>query len=191
MNPTQFNPVIRLQNVPLSSLPGHQLPDSVASRPSRESTRTSSSSVTKIPDTGGYLDPETGDWVSTNSRGDVNSEEENSRHSHSSSRASKNTQVGKSGGKSERLKEKARQWDLAKAIYGDDKAKAKKATNTPSKKPSTNPKKASETPSKTTSKIAHAEPLRERRSSRVERVDYSKMCNLADEQGTSSQECSQ
>ena len=57
--------------------------------------RTSSSSVTKIPDTGGYLDPETGDWVSTNSRGDVtNSEEENSRHSHSSSRASKNTQVG-------------------------------------------------------------------------------------------------
>ena len=50
--------------------------------------RTSSSSVTKIPDTGGYLDPETGDWVSTNS------EEENSRHSHSSSRASKNTQVG-------------------------------------------------------------------------------------------------
>merc|ERR1712241_354668 len=85
MNPTQFNPVIRLQNVPLSSLPGHQLPDSVASRPSRESTRTSSSSVTKIPDTG--------DWVSTNPRGDVtNSEEENSRHSHSSSRASKNTQ---------------------------------------------------------------------------------------------------
>jgi len=90
MNPTQFNPVIRLQNVPLSSLPGHQLPDSVASRPSRESARTSSSSVTKIPDTGGYLDPETGDWVSTNSV--INSEEENSRHSHSSSRASKNTQ---------------------------------------------------------------------------------------------------
>merc|ERR1719342_1079118 len=27
MNPIQFNPVIRLQNVPLSSLPGHQLPD--------------------------------------------------------------------------------------------------------------------------------------------------------------------
>jgi len=189
MNPTQFNPVIRLQNVPLSSLPGHQLPDSVASRPSRESARTSSSSVTKIPDTGGYLDPETGDWVSTNSV--INSEEENSRHSHSSSRASKNTQVGKSGGKSERLKERARQWDLAKAIYGDDKAKAKKATNTPSKKPSTNPKRASETPSKTTSKIANPEPLRERRSSRVERVDYSKMCNLADEQGTSSQECSQ
>ena len=57
--------------------------------------RTSSSSVTKIPDSGGYLDPETGDWVSTctNSRGDLNnSEEENSRHS--SSRAAKNTQVG-------------------------------------------------------------------------------------------------
>jgi len=131
MNPTQFNPVIRLQNVPLSSLPGHQLPDSVASRPSRESARTSSSSVTKIPDTGGYLDPETGDWVSTNSV--INSEEENSRHSHSSSRASKNTQVGKSGGKSERLKERARQWDLAKAIYGDDKAKAKKSNNYPFK----------------------------------------------------------
>ena len=98
-------------------------------------------------------------------------------------------QVGKSGGKSERLKEKARQWDLAKAIYGDDRAKAKKATNTPSKKPSTNPKRASETP-KTTSKFANPEPLRERRSSRVDRVDYSKMCNLADEQGTS-QECSQ
>jgi len=48
--------------------------------------------VTKIPDNGGYLDPETGDWVSTtNSRGDLNnSEEENSRHS--SSRAAKNTQ---------------------------------------------------------------------------------------------------
>jgi hypothetical protein len=92
MNPTQFNPVIRLQNVPLSSLPGHQLPDGVATRPSRESTRTSSSSVTKIPDGGGYLDPETGDWVSTtNSRGDPNnSEDENSRHS--SSRAAKNTQ---------------------------------------------------------------------------------------------------
>ena len=95
-------------------------------------------------------------------------------------------QVGKSGGKSERLKERARQWDLAKAIYGDEKAKAKKATITPSKKPSTY-----KTPSKTTSKIANPEPLRERRSSRVERVDYSKMCNLADEQGTSSQECSQ
>lgn len=49
--------------------------------------------MTKIPDNGGYLDPETGDWVSTtNSRGDLNnSEEENSRHS--SSRAAKNTQV--------------------------------------------------------------------------------------------------
>merc|ERR1712083_1159175 len=91
MNPTQFNPVIRLQNVPLSSLPGHQLPDGVATRPSRESARTSSSSVSKIPDVGGYLDPETGDWVSTNSRGDVsNSEEENSRHG--SSRSAKNTQ---------------------------------------------------------------------------------------------------
>ena len=46
--------------------------------------------MTKIPDNGGYLDPETGDWVATtNSRGD--SEEENSRHS--SSRAAKNTQV--------------------------------------------------------------------------------------------------
>ena len=58
-------------------------------------SRTSSSSVTKIPDSGGYLDPETGDWVSTctNSRGDLNnSEEENSRHG--SSRAAKNTQVG-------------------------------------------------------------------------------------------------
>ena len=50
--------------------------------------------MTKIPDSGGYLDPETGDWVSTtNSRGELNnSEEENSRHS--SSRAAKNTQVG-------------------------------------------------------------------------------------------------
>ena len=49
--------------------------------------------MTKIPDGGGYLDPETGDWVSTtNSRGDPNnSEDENSRHS--SSRAAKNTQV--------------------------------------------------------------------------------------------------
>merc|ERR1712038_1943257 len=77
-NPSSLPPAMRGMNPT-------QLPDSVASRPSRESARTSSSSVTKIPDTGGYLDPETGDWVSTNSV--INSEEENSRHSHSSSRA--------------------------------------------------------------------------------------------------------
>ena len=71
-------------------------------------------------------------------------------------------------GKSERLKEKARQWDLAKAIYGD--VKDKKAGKTPSKKAASASKKANKTPSK--ADTPRPEPLRERRSCRVERVDY-------------------
>ena len=69
--------------------------------------------------------------------------------------------MGKAG-RSERLRERARQWDLAKAIYGD--AKAKKGTKTPSKKAT-----------KTPSKVANPEPLKERRSCRVERIDYAEM----------------
>ena len=45
------------------------------------------------------------------------------------------------------------------------------------------PKPATKTPLK----AANTEPLRERRSSRVERVDYAKMCK-ADDQENSSQE---
>merc|ERR1711971_1227120 len=101
--------------------------------------------------------------------------EENSRHS--SSRAAKNTQVQKPGKSVERLREKARQWDLAKAIYGDVKDK-KAAAKTPSKKvASAAPKKDYKTPSK--ADTPRPEPLRERRSCRVEKIDY---------QETSSQE---
>ena len=84
-------------------------------------------------------------------------------------------------GKTDRLKERARQWDLAKVIYGD--AKEKKGSKTPSKKVASGPKVATKTPLK----AANTEPLRERRSSRVERVDYAKMCK-ADDQENSSQE---
>ena len=85
-------------------------------------------------------------------------------------------------GKSERLKERARQWDLAKAIYGD--AKDKKSSKTPSKKVSSRPKQSAKTPSK----AAITEPLRERRSCRVERVDYSKMCKADDLENSSQEE---
>ena len=88
--------------------------------------------------------------------------------------------MGKAG-RSERLRERARQWDLAKAIYGD--AKAKKGTNTPSKKApiaqkrvATTSKKATKTPSK----VANPEPLKERRSCRVERIDYAEMLSKPD-----------
>merc|ERR1712130_1011503 len=52
--PEHYNPVIRIQNVPLSSLPNHLLPDSIS---------TSKGTPAAIPDSGGYLDPETGQWV--------------------------------------------------------------------------------------------------------------------------------
>merc|ERR1719427_1518634 len=58
--PEQYNPVIRIQNVPLSSLPNHLLPDNMSN------TRdTRSNNVVPVPETGqgGYLDPETGNWV--------------------------------------------------------------------------------------------------------------------------------
>ena len=84
-------------------------------------------------------------------------------------------------GKTERFKERARQWDLAKAIYGD--AKEKKGSKTPSKKVVSGQKPVTKTPSK----AANTEPLRERRSCRVDRVDYAKMYK-ADEQENSSQE---
>lgn len=56
--PEHYNPVIRIQNVPLSSLPNHLLPDSMSNTPS-----TRSNNVAPVPETGGYLDPESGQWV--------------------------------------------------------------------------------------------------------------------------------
>eukprot|EP00090_Calanus_glacialis_P019633 TRINITY_DN3012_c0_g1_i1.p1 TRINITY_DN3012_c0_g1~~TRINITY_DN3012_c0_g1_i1.p1 ORF type:complete len:2150 (+),score=766.00 TRINITY_DN3012_c0_g1_i1:196-6645(+) len=56
--PEHYNPVIRIQNVPLSSLPNHLLPDNMSNTPS-----TRSNNVAPVPETGGYLDPETGQWV--------------------------------------------------------------------------------------------------------------------------------
>ena len=48
-NPDSYNPVIRIQNIPLTSLPSGSLPSSVGGGG------------------GGYLDPETGDWVAQTS----------------------------------------------------------------------------------------------------------------------------
>jgi len=61
--PEHYNPVIRIQNVPLSSLPNHLLPDNMPSTPNTPHTTTRSNNVAPVPDTGGYLDPETGQWV--------------------------------------------------------------------------------------------------------------------------------
>merc|ERR1712142_1088826 len=56
--PEHYNPVIRIQNVPLSSLPNHLLPDNMPS----------STNATQVSENG-YLDPETGQWVmESNSR---------------------------------------------------------------------------------------------------------------------------
>ena len=86
MNPIQFNPVIRLQNVPLSSLPGHQLPHDLP-RVSERSSRSSAVSAAPVPDSGGYLDPETGDWV-------AGEEQESEGSRGNTPRAARNTQVG-------------------------------------------------------------------------------------------------
>jgi len=86
--PEHYNPVIRIQNVPLSSLPNHLLPDSIS---------TSKSTPPSVPDSGGYLDPETGQWVveSSSRRSSRSSSprrhEEKSRHS-SAAKSHSNTQ---------------------------------------------------------------------------------------------------
>ena len=51
--PESFNPVIRIQNIPVASLPSGSVPQSLPT-----------------PDMSGpgYLDPETGDWVSETPR---------------------------------------------------------------------------------------------------------------------------
>merc|ERR1712227_635873 len=57
---------IRIQNVPLSSLPNKYLPDNISNiRTNTNSNNTSSAAqnVEPIPESGGYLDPETGSWV--------------------------------------------------------------------------------------------------------------------------------
>eukprot|EP00092_Neocalanus_flemingeri_P012891 GFUD01013887.1.p1 GENE.GFUD01013887.1~~GFUD01013887.1.p1 ORF type:complete len:2166 (+),score=648.36 GFUD01013887.1:182-6679(+) len=53
--PEQYNPVIRIQNVPLSSLPNHLLPDNMSNSRSNNGA--------PVSESGGYLDPETGNWV--------------------------------------------------------------------------------------------------------------------------------
>jgi hypothetical protein len=69
MRGMQFNPVIRMQNLPLSSLPGHQLPDGLppstrgGGEGRREASGRTASQAAPVPESGGYLDPETGDWV--------------------------------------------------------------------------------------------------------------------------------
>jgi len=60
--PEHYNPVIRIQNVSLSSLPNHLLPDNMPS-----STSSRGNNMVPTPETGGFLDPETGQWVSDNS----------------------------------------------------------------------------------------------------------------------------
>lgn len=57
-NPESFNPVIRMQNIPLSSLPSNTLPPGVTTQHTRQATTTSNSNPL------GRLDPETGDWAS-------------------------------------------------------------------------------------------------------------------------------
>lgn len=64
-NPEAFNPVIRIQNTPLSSLPSNLLPPEVVASHTRVSNSTSADPG---PDSGGYLDPETGDWVAESKR---------------------------------------------------------------------------------------------------------------------------
>lgn len=54
------NLAVRIQNVPLSSLPNHFLPDNIASV---KSNATTSKTVDHISEAGGYLDPETGMWI--------------------------------------------------------------------------------------------------------------------------------
>merc|ERR1711981_15422 len=78
--PEHYNPVIRIQNVSLSSLPNHLLPDTI-----HTSTR---GTVDPVPDSGGYLDPETGQWVvesssrrSSRSSSPRRQETDRSRHS--------------------------------------------------------------------------------------------------------------
>merc|ERR1712242_483097 len=55
------NLAVRLQNVPLSSLPDHFLPDNIASV--KPHPHSSSKHPDNISDSGGYLDPETGMWI--------------------------------------------------------------------------------------------------------------------------------
>jgi len=55
------NLAVRIQNVPLSSLPNHFLPDNIAHV--RSSATTSQSLEHHNTEAGGYLDPETGMWI--------------------------------------------------------------------------------------------------------------------------------
>merc|ERR1711997_124514 len=55
------NLAVRIQNVPLSSLPNHFLPDNIAHV--RSSATTSQPLDHHNTEAGGYLDPETGMWI--------------------------------------------------------------------------------------------------------------------------------
>merc|ERR1712038_927393 len=55
------NLAVRIQNVPLSSLPNHLLPDNIAHV--RSSATTSQPPDHHNTEAGGYLDPETGMWI--------------------------------------------------------------------------------------------------------------------------------
>jgi len=60
---------IKMQNIPLSSLPNQYLPDNMSNvRANTSHTSSSNHHVDPVPDSGGYLDPETGDWVVDQSR---------------------------------------------------------------------------------------------------------------------------
>merc|ERR1712029_302432 len=56
---------IRIQNVPLSSLPNKYLPDNISNIRTNTNpiNAIAAQNVEPIPETGGYLDPETGSWV--------------------------------------------------------------------------------------------------------------------------------
>merc|ERR1719154_387426 len=66
-NPEQYNPVIRLQNIPVSSLPSgsNRTVDPHAARAAAAVKASVAADPHEAPAEGGggYLDPETGDWV--------------------------------------------------------------------------------------------------------------------------------
>ena len=66
-NPEQYNPVIRLQNIPVSSLPSgsSRTADPHAARAAAAVKASVNADPHEAPAEGGggYLDPETGDWV--------------------------------------------------------------------------------------------------------------------------------
>jgi len=57
---------VKMQNIPIASLPNNFLPDNlpqISNRTSNNSRSSASHNVEPVPESGGYLDPETGMWV--------------------------------------------------------------------------------------------------------------------------------